>query len=213
MMTNRIRGLYAIADTHSLKTAHWINQVAQTLQNGASLLQYRAKDRDPEQKYWEAMDLLTLCRPLNTPLIINDDIALAKRTQADGVHLGKHDASIQEARELLGQDTIIGVSCYNEVARAVVAEQQGANYVAFGRFFPSMSKPDAVQADPAILREAKQRIRLPVVAIGGIDQGNAQSLIDAGADALAVINGIFNQADIAAASQAISQLFTPTKNP
>jgi len=207
MMTDKIRGLYAIADTHSLKTANWINQVAQALQNGTNVLQYRSKATDPEQQYWEAMDLLTLCRPLNIPLIINDNVALAKRVQADGVHLGQDDASVAEARQALGNDAIIGVSCYNTLERAISAEQQGANYVAFGRFFPSQSKPQAVQADPDILRVAKQRLGLPVVAIGGIDPNNAQGLIDAGADALAVINGVFNQADIAAASQAISRLF------
>jgi thiamine-phosphate pyrophosphorylase len=139
--------------------------------------------------------------------IVNDDVTLAKETQADGVHLGREDASLVQARAQLGPKVIIGLSCYNELARVETAQAQGADYVAFGRFFPSRTKPRAVPANLDLLREAKKKLRIPVVAIGGITPENGASLIAAGADALAVIEGVFGQADVRAAATRYSRLF------
>jgi thiamine-phosphate pyrophosphorylase len=139
--------------------------------------------------------------------IINDDVTLAKETQADGVHLGREDAAIAQARKQLGSRAIIGVSCYNELARAEQAAAQGADYVAFGRFFPSRTKPQAVPASLDLLREAKKKLHIPVVAIGGITPENGASLIAAGANALAVIEGVFGQADVRAAAERYASLF------
>jgi len=124
---------------------------------------------------------------------------------ADGVHLGEDDASIMSARELLGPDRIIGVSCYNDFERARAAVEAGADYVAFGSFFPSSTKPAARHADLGLLQRARS-LGVPVVAIGGIDALNARTLIDAGADAVAVINAVFmhdDAADVKTAAESI----------
>lgn len=202
------RGLYAIADTGLIPGEQLIEAVAFAIQGGAMMIQYRDKSHDAIKRQWEAQDLVNLCRPLGVPLIVNDDAQLAAQIRAHGVHLGKEDADISEARALLGSNAIIGVSCYNEIERAIAAEKAGADYVAFGSFFPSTTKPNAVKAEPALLREAKQRLRIPVVAIGGITADNGAPLVEAGADLLAVITDLFGSRDIRAAAERIAQLFT-----
>jgi thiamine-phosphate pyrophosphorylase len=141
--------------------------------------------------------------------IVNDDPQLARAVGADGVHIGRDDASITAARELLGPERIVGVSCYGDLAAARDAVAQGADYVAFGSFFASSTKPHAPRADPALLREARA-LGVPLVAIGGIDADNVRSLIDAGADAVAVISDVFDHAqpeDVRNAAQAIARQF------
>jgi len=201
------RGLYAITDSNLIAPDQMIEAVALAIQGGAMMIQYRNKGGDKSQREWEAQDLVNLCRPLGAPLIINDDVKLAPLVRAHGVHLGKEDADITEARAALGPNAIIGVSCYNELERAIAAEQAGADYVAFGSFFSSTTKPQAVQADISLLKEAKQRLKIPVVAIGGITAENGAQLIEAGADLLAVINDVFAQSDIRAAAERIARLF------
>ncbi|HEY0721775.1 MAG TPA: thiamine phosphate synthase [Gammaproteobacteria bacterium] len=201
------RGLYAITDSKLIAPDQLIEAVALAIQGGAMMIQYRNKAGDESQRQWEAQDLVNLCRPLGVPLIINDDVKLAQLVRAHGVHLGKEDPHIAEARAALGPNAIIGVSCYNELERAIAAEQAGADYVAFGSFFPSTTKPKAVRAEPALLREAKQRLKIPVVAIGGITAENGAPLIAAGADLLAVITDVFGQCDIRAAAERIAHLF------
>jgi thiamine-phosphate pyrophosphorylase len=201
------RGLYAIADTALIPGDQLIEAVAFAIQGGAMMLQYRDKSDDAIKRQWEAQDLVNLCRPLGVPLIINDDVQLAAQVRAHGVHLGKDDPHIAEARQLLGPNAIIGVSCYNELERAIAAEQAGADYVAFGSFFPSSTKPQAVRAELALLREAKNRLKVPVVAIGGITADNGAQLIEAGADLLAVINDVFGQPDVRKAAENIARLF------
>lgn len=203
----RIAGLYAIADTQYLDT-RLINAVAQAIAGGARVIQYRDKKHADVERTRQASELARLCRQHNVLFIVNDDAALAQESQADGVHLGREDASLTQARKQLGPRAIIGLSCYNELARAEAAEKQEANYVAFGRFFPSRTKPQAVQAGPDLLREAKKKLHIPVVAIGGITPENGASLIAAGADALAVIEGVFGQTNIRAAAMRYAQLFT-----
>ncbi len=201
------RGLYAIADTGLLPAESLVEAVAYAIHGGAVMIQYRDKGDDEMRRQYEAADLSNLCRPLGVPLIINDDVELASNILAKGVHLGKDDADIAAARTKLGASMIIGVSCYNDLQRAFEAEKAGADYVAFGSFFPSPTKPDAVKADADLLRQAKQQLTIPVVAIGGITADNGAQLVAAGADMLAVIHGVFGQPDIAAAADKIAGLF------
>lgn len=207
MKTENIHGLYAITDSHLIPPGELVPRVAEAIQGGAKVIQFRDKSDDSERKAWEAMDLLNICRTLNIPLIINDDVELAIQIGADGVHLGSDDYDIEQARQQLGDNILIGVSCYNHFDNAIDAVNKGADYIAFGRFFPSSTKPDAVQADLSLLERAKQELSVPVVAIGGITPENGASLIEAGADALAVIHGVFGQTDITAAAARYAALF------
>ena len=200
-------GLYAITDDQLIPPGQLSRCVAQAITGGATVIQYRNKQTSEQQRHHEAATLAQLCRQHNVPLIINDDAELAASVDASGVHLGKTDASIQQARQRLGPRAIIGVSCYNSLERAVMAAQAGADYVAFGRFFPSHSKPDTQPAKTTVLSEAHQQLDLPIVAIGGITPGNGQSLLAAGANLLAAIHGVFGQADIQAAAAKYAGLF------
>ncbi|MGR8932951.1 MAG: thiamine phosphate synthase [Gammaproteobacteria bacterium] len=184
-------GLYAITQTENKSPDSVVQDVEAALRGGAQAIQYR--DKQPQDAIALALRLLALCRRFAVPLIINDDADLALRVGADGVHLGKDDGSIGAAREKLGQGAIIGVSCYDSVERAVAAAAQGATYVAFGRFFSSQSKPLASPAHLETLRQAKSRLRIPIVAIGGILPENGAQLLEAGADVLAVIGGVFDR--------------------
>lgn len=171
------------------------------------MVQYRDKGRDAPRRRAEAGALLALCRARSVPLIVNDDIDLAATIGADGVHLGRDDASLRHARERLGPRALIGVSCYNRLECAISAQAQGASYVAFGRFFPSPTKPGAAAAPVRLLREARPRVSLPIVAIGGITPENGGLLVRAGADLLAVISGVLGAADPARAAQAYQACF------
>lgn len=201
------RGLYAITDSKLLSPEHLIQAVAQAIQGGAVMIQYRDKGEDAARRLWEAQDLANLCRSLGVPLIINDDVELAAQAMADGVHLGRDDGNVAIARSVLGEQAIIGVSCYNELDLALAAEADGADYVAFGSFYSSSVKPNAVRASTALLAEAKARLSVPVVAIGGINSDNGVPLVAAGADMLAVINAVFGQADVASAAAQITKCF------
>jgi thiamine-phosphate pyrophosphorylase len=184
------RGLYAITQTGHKSTDDIINDVDAAIRGGAAVIQYR--DKNPVDAPFIAAELVKICHQHNIPLIINDDVDLAILTKADGVHLGKDDGEITSARRRLGDAAIIGVSCYNSVERALAAQSLGATYIAFGRFFPSSSKPLASPADVETLRQAKAAIHLPIVAIGGILPENGEQLLAAGADLLAVIGGVFD---------------------
>lgn len=190
-MRFRGHGLYAITDTANLSFEIMLCKTEEILRAGAKILQYRNKQANQDTRISEAEQLVELCKQFTVPLIINDDIALAAHVYADGVHLGKSDSSIAEARKYLGNQAIIGYSCYNDLDRANEAVIAGADYISFGAFFPSPTKPDAVHATPEIIRAAKQQFDVSVVAIGGITPENGQSLIDAGADMLAVISGLY----------------------
>ncbi|MCR4300312.1 MAG: thiamine phosphate synthase [Sulfuricaulis sp.] len=207
-----IAGLYAIADTHYLDDAGLPAAVSEAIIGGARLIQYRDKKHDAESRLEQAREIAKLCRQHNVLFLVNDDIELAKQAWASGVHLGREDAAIAKGRELLGPQAIIGVSCYNELARAELAQTQGADYVAFGSFHSSRTKPQAVRAGLELLSAAKQKLRLPVVAIGGITPENGTRLVAAGADALAVIEGVFGQDDVRAAAQRYARLFTKLKS-
>ena len=198
------RGLYAITDgpRPDLPAA-----VEAALNGGAAVLQYRDKSGDTDRRHAEAAGLLALCRRLGVPLIINDDVELAATVGADGVHLGEHDIDIAAARARLGGEAIIGVSCYDSLDRAGQLAAAGADYLAFGAFFASPTKPLARRARTGLLRAAKS-FGLPLVAIGGITPDNAQPLIEAGADFVAAISGVFAATDPCAAARRYSNLFT-----
>jgi thiamine-phosphate pyrophosphorylase len=210
---SRLRGLYVITPTDLATRAGLLSAVEQTLRGGARIVQYRDKSGDPVRRLDRASALRTLCRRFDVPLIVNDDPGLAARVRADGVHLGREDADPAAARAALGPHALVGVSCYDDYARAVRARAAGADYVAFGSFHPSPTKPQAVRADPRLLRRARRELGLPVVAIGGITPENGRALIDAGADMLAVISAVFDQPDIAAAARAFASLFPEEPSP
>ena len=187
MLSMPTRGLYAITPDGKT-TAEILAFTEAVLKGGAKVLQYREKNQHDKTDL--AKQLFKLCHTHNVPFIINDNIELAERIGADGVHLGKDDGSISKALQRLGESAIIGVSCYNSLERAIEAEKQGATYVAFGRFFTSNSKPLAAPAEIGTLTAAKKVLTLPIVAIGGILPENGASLLNAGADLLAVIGGL-----------------------
>ena len=176
------------------------------MQGGARIIQYRDKTRAQDQRLLQAQALRQLCSQYKAILIINDDVALAKRVQADGVHLGLDDLSISQARAELGNQAIIGASCYNRFDLAQSAAAEGADYLAFGAFFASPTKPRAANAELALLQRA-QTLNLPICAIGGITPDNAVPLLTAGADMLAVISAVFGADEIRSAAQSFSQLW------
>jgi thiamine-phosphate pyrophosphorylase len=183
-------GLYAITDD-VLLAGRLLPAVRAALDGGCRIVQYRSKQLDSKQRYCEATALRIVCHDYNALLLINDDVLLAQAVGADGVHIGQEDMSLSETRALLGQQAIIGVTCHDSLALALNAQAEGADYVAFGRFFGSSTKPSASPAPLNILNQARSDLRCPVVAIGGITLDNAKSLVDAGADMLAVVAGLF----------------------
>jgi len=202
-----LRGLYAVTDATLQAPGQLVENVSRAIEGGASLVQYRDKSCDSELRLLQAHALADLCRSRGVPLIINDDVELAGKCGAQGVHLGKDDDDLRSARSVLGGKAIIGVSCYNDLSLARQAAELGADYIALGRFFPSHTKPEAIQAGPDLIRQVKQELSLPVAAIGGITPGNAGQLIDAGADMLAVVKDIFAAADIRRAAEDFSVFF------
>lgn len=204
-LSARISGLYAITPDEQ-STAELLRKIHLALLGGARVLQYRNKVADARLSLEQAGALRELTREFSVPLIINDDAVLARQVDADGVHLGGGDNSVAMARAVLGDSKIIGVSCYNRVALACEAVSLGADYVAFGSFFPSSVKPEAVVATPHLLRLARAELAVPLVAIGGINLQNADLLLEAGAHALAVISAVFAAPDIRDAAQQFANL-------
>lgn len=208
-MTERkhLCGLYVITDPALTPPATIVSRCADALNGGARIIQLRDKSADHGARLAQAFELGRLCRTHDAVFIINDDARLAAECGADGVHIGREDHALTEARALLGEQAIIGVSCYNELERALDAEQQGADYIAFGRFYPSNTKPGAVQATPSLLEQARKRLSIPVAAIGGITAANTRPLIDAGADMVAVIEGVFGRPSPEQAARQIASHF------
>ncbi|MDP2639448.1 MAG: thiamine phosphate synthase [Betaproteobacteria bacterium] len=205
-----VAGLYAItpedADTERLA-----RKLEAALAGGASLVQYRSKSPDAAARRAQGQRLLGLCRRAGAPLIINDDLELALAIGADGVHLGRDDGDVAAARARLGADRLLGVSCYDRLELAIAAVAAGADHVAFGSAFASPTKPGAVRAPPELYAQARARLGVPIVAIGGITPENAHLVIDAGADAVAVITAVFDAQDVAAAAAAFSGIFQRRK--
>lgn len=207
MNTRPLHGLYAITDETLMSDRDFLFKAEQALLGGARLIQYRDKTGSCEKRLTQASALKNLCEHHNVLLIINDDIELARTVQAHGVHLGSEDCSIQVARRQLGPDAVIGISCYDQLELALAAEKAGADYLAFGAFFPSLTKPEARTASLELLIAAKQQLHTPVCTIGGITVKNAGTLIDNGADMTAVISDLFASNDIHHTASQISRLF------
>lgn len=207
-----LSGLYAVtpdlADTTDL-----LRRVGQALQGGLRLLQYRNKPAAAALRREQAGALHALCRAQGVPLVINDDLQLALEIGADGAHLGREDGDLAAARAALGPGKLLGISCYDDIGRAREAKRVGADYVAFGSFFASPTKPAAVRAPLTLLGAAKAGLGLPVCAIGGITLQNAPQLIAAGADLLAVITDLFEAPDIRARAAAYTSLFSERVTP
>lgn len=185
----KLRGLYAITDSQLL-AGRFLSHVEAALDGGVTLLQYRDKSDDAAQRLREAEALAKLCERYTTQLIINDDVELAARLGV-GVHLGQTDGPLTPARALLGHQAIIGSTCHAQLELAEQAAREGASYVAFGRFFNSVTKPGAPAASVELLEQARRRVNLPIAVIGGITLDNAAPLVAHGADLLAVIHGLF----------------------
>lgn len=201
-----MRGLYVLTDPALIPDAELTIRVRRAIEGGATAVQYRDKRADSFGRLERARALRAVTRELGALLIINDDPGLAAEVDADGVHLGRDDPDIDEARSVVGR-RLVGVSCYNDFERARRAAQQGADYVAFGSFFTTATKSETVSATPELLRRAKRELSLPVVAIGGITPDNGGSLVAAGADALAVVSAVFAAQDPRHAAALFKPLF------
>ena len=211
-MNAGVRGLYVIADTGLVGAGSLASRVEAALSGGAAAVQYRNKHVLTAAREAELAVIQRICREFGVPLIINDDVALARDLGADGVHLGRDDMDIGEARRVLGAGRLIGASCYNQLPRALAARANGADYVAFGSFFASTTKPEAVRAERALLTRARAAVDTPIVAIGGITPENGGDLIAAGAGALAVAGGVIAQTDPEACARAYAGLFSNGRN-
>lgn len=202
------RGLYVITDG---PRADLLDVVAQALAGGARMLQYRDLTGDTARRHAEALALRRLCTSHGVPLLIDHDVPLAAAVGADGVHLGQDDAGIAAARAVLGDDAIIGMSCYGSLERARAAAAAGASYVGFGAFFASPTKPSAARVSPDLLRQSAA-LGVPRVAIGGITPDNGASLVEAGADYLAAISAVFGAPDVRAAAQRFTDLYSADRD-
>lgn len=201
-----LRGLYAITpdwpDSRRMLTA-----VESALKGGASALQLRRKGLPAAQVETDAGELAALCRQFGIPFIVNDDVELARRCGADGVHLGREDGGVASARMTLGKGGIIGVSCYGDLSRVDEADRAGADYVAVGSIFSSATKPAAAIASLSALSSARELTQLPLVGIGGIDLQNAEKAKDAGADMIAVISALFTASSVEDTARIFSDMW------
>lgn len=216
-MTRHLRGIYAILNEPLMTSEHFLPAVEGALAGGVRLLQYRNKrvaTQPADRRAAIGCELLDLCKQYQVPLLINDDLEFCAEIGAQGVHLGQRDGDCCYARARLGPDAIIGITCHNSLTLAQTAAADGADYVAFGRFFPSVTKPEAAPAALHTLSKARRLLDIPLVAIGGINADNGDALIEAGADMLAVIHGLFgeldqsNVEDIRQRAEQLTALFT-----
>ena len=205
-----LSGLYAITDSKLTPSHSIANQVEQALQGGARIIQFRDKSNDQPQRLNTALKLRQLTQQYNALLIINDDVALCQQSQADGVHLGQEDTNLAQARATLGPNAIIGATCHGSLALAQTAMENGATYLAFGRFFASSTKPDALPANLDELKSFVANCPLPTVAIGGINLNNAAPLLAAGFSMLAVVGDVFAAPEIRQQCEQYQRLFTET---
>lgn len=195
--------IYAITDPQLLPSQHLFIGVEAALAGGIRTIQLRDKFETFENKLKQAIKLMVICKRFDAQLIINDDIEIAKQSGAHGVHLGQGDDAMSKARQILGEKAIIGITCHSDINLAQQAVVHGADYIAFGRFFGSNTKPLASTAQLTILQDAKQKITLPIVAIGGIDSDNMNQVIKSGADTLAVCHSLFSATSIKQQAQAM----------
>lgn len=191
--------LYLITDEKLLSRKDFLKKISEAASAGAGLIQLREKAGRIRDRVELARKMVETAHARGARVIINDDPWLAAAINADGVHLGKDDADVEAARELLGPDAIIGVSCYGDIERAVAMEQKGAAYVSFGACFVSPTKPKEALVPLSVFRRARARLKIPLAAIGGINAGNAGCVMAAGADMISVVSSVFSRKQIAKA--------------
>lgn len=204
-----LRGLYALTPDDNL-LPRLSALVESALKGGVKWVQYRNKTAPAPLKRAQAAELLRICHAHGAKLIVNDDVWLAVEVGADGAHLGRDDipgGGIATARDALGAKHILGISCYDDLARAEVAVDAGADYIAVGSVFASATKPQATRASLDVVAAAKQRFPVPVVAIGGITTKNAPQVLAAGADMVAVMSDLFDAMDIKSQAEKFQKLF------
>lgn len=200
------RGLYLVTPDWD-DTPRLVAATRAAVKAGAVCVQYRHKGGTSSQRMEQALSLSVLLKQLGVPLIVNDDSALAAAVSADGVHIGRDDGDVAALRKKYGESFVIGVSCYNDFARAQQAAAEGASYIAFGAMFASSTKPQAAAAPIELVVRAKAELHVPVACIGGISTDNARPLIEAGADWLAVITDVYAAADPGAQAARFAALF------
>ncbi len=211
-----MHGLYLVTpnwddSTRMLDLSERALAAAQGARPGVAMLQYRHKEAGPEQRLEQAGALLALCRRYGVPFIVNDYVELCEQLGADGVHLGGTDADVAQVRARLGEDKIIGASCYGDLPRALAAQAAGASYVAFGGFYPSRVKKYAVTTKMEILDQARAVIAVPTVVIGGMTPENAAPLAARGASMVAAISSVYQADDVGAAVAAFLRLYADEK--
>lgn len=187
--------LYAVTDRSWLNGKTLYGQVEQALKGGVSFVQLREKNLNTEAFLQEAIQIQSLCRTYGVPFVINDNIDIALAMNADGVHVGQKDMEVSKVRAKLGPDKLIGVSAQT-VEQAVKAEKEGASYLGVGAVFATDSKLDAIEVSHETLKEICKSVKIPVVAIGGINRENVMELSESGICGVAVISAIFAQSDI-----------------
>jgi thiamine-phosphate pyrophosphorylase len=206
-MKRMLKGLYVITDKKLIPRDRFADTVEEAIRGGASVVQLREKDTPEDEVIGIGKTLLGLTRKYGVPLIINDSAELARVIGADGVHLGEDDPMVAHAREVLGRDKIIGVSCYGKIERGINAERDGADYVAFGTPFFTPTKPERTPTSFDVLKEAVSRIKsIPIFAIGGITPENAESVLETGVDGIAVITAVFGSGDPGKAAREIASI-------
>ncbi|MCK5392373.1 MAG: thiamine phosphate synthase [Deltaproteobacteria bacterium] len=206
-MKKKLTGLYVITDKKLIKRDKFVETVEKSIKGGARIVQLREKDTSHDEILHLGLELLKLTKRYKVPLIINDSAELAKEIGADGVHLGGDDTSIKNARAILGQQAIIGVSCYNQIERGLHALQSGADYVAFGTLYYTPTKPQREPTSIEVLKEAVKVITgIPIFAIGGITKENAPPILETGVDGIAVITSVFGSDDPETAARELAAL-------
>lgn len=201
-----MRGLYLVTPNWD-DTDRLLDVTEQALQEGVALLQYRHKHADAALRREQAGALLLLARKYGVPFIVNDFIELCEQLDADGVHVGGTDISVAEARARLGKQKLVGASCYGDLQLAHKAQLEGASYMAFGGFYPSLVKQYPVTTDPGIVLQAKREIALPCVVIGGMTPENAAPLAARGADLVAAISSVYLADDVTISVREFNKLF------
>lgn len=194
--------LYAVTDRSWLGTESLYSQVKKAIDGGVTFVQLREKELAQEAFYKEALEIQALCREKNIPFVINDNVALAKEIDADGVHVGQEDMEAGDVRSLLGPDKIIGVSAHS-VEEALLAEKRGADYLGVGAAFSTNSKKDVSCISHETIRDICQAVQIPVIAIGGINETNIEELKGTGICGVAVISAIFAKKDITGAARTL----------
>ncbi len=202
----KLKGLYVITDTALMPEARFMTMLEEALEGGARIVQMRDKRKPDIAMFERAVQIRELCQQYDALFIVNDHVELAAECGAHGVHIGEDDHDYNNAKKLINSG-IIGVSCYNDIERACKMADAGADYVAFGSFFPSTVKPGARRADVTLLKESARLLDLPICAIGGITAERAGGLINSGADMIAVISDIWTAPSISKRARQYSELF------